>query len=357
MLFARIWQEAEAGIVTRAARDRAEESSSLPLGAPVVLILFNRPDTTGRVFEVVRSVRPRRLFVIADGPRPGRDSEAELCAASRAVAEMVDWPCEVRRNYSEINLGCARRVSSGLDWVFQQVEEAIILEDDCVPDPTFFRFCDELLKRYRDDQRVTCISGDNFQEGRCRTADSYYFSLFTHIWGWATWRRAWRHFDLDMRLWPGFREGGWLVDLLVDPAAVRYWEEIFDRTYRHEIDTWDYAWMFSCWVQSSLTVLPNVNLVANIGFDERATHTKRMAQSRSLATGEMTFPLRHPSFTIRDQTADGRTMQFILRDSGRLGTTTRMAGAGYGLLRRILCSRASRRPKETKTARGRSDTD
>jgi hypothetical protein len=267
-------------------------------------LVFNRPDTTARVFEVVASVRPRKLLVVADGPRPNLPGEAEACAATRRITEKIHWPCEVLRNYADTNRGCARRVATGIEWVFQNVEEAIILEDDCVPDPTFFRFCDEMLERYRDDERVMCISGDNFQGGRRRTDDSYYFSLFTHIWGWATWRRAWRHFDLDMALWPAFRDGGRLNDLLDDEDAVAYWQAIFDQVHRHEIDTWDFSWLFSAWVCGALTILPNVNLVTNIGFDARASHTTTADAALRVAAEAMAFPLRHPHFVVRDSRAD-----------------------------------------------------
>ncbi len=276
---------------------------------PVVLLIFNRPDTTARVFEAIAAARPQQLLVVADGPRADRPGEAEACAATRAITERVDWPCEVRREYAEVNLGCARRVSSGLDWVFDLVQEAIILEDDCLPDPTFFRFCAELLDRYRDDERVMAVSGDNFQEGHRRTADSYYFSIFNHYWGWATWGRAWRLFDLRMSLWPEIRDGGWLRGILGHPNAVRYWTDIFDRAYRDEFDSWGYPWTFSCWVQGGLAVLPEVNLVSNIGFDARATHTKTVEPNMVVPAEAMEFPLRHPRFLLRNSMADQFTLE------------------------------------------------
>ncbi len=299
------------------------------LRAPVVLLVFNRPDTPSRVFEAVAGARPRRLLVIADGPRADRHGEADACAAARAVTERVDWECEVARNYSDTNLGCAHRVATGINWAFQNVEEAIILEDDCVPDPTFFRFCDEMLERYRDDERVMCISGDNFQGGRRRTDDSYYFSLFSHIWGWATWRRAWRHLDLDMGLWPAFRNGGWLNDLLHDEDAVAYWQATFDRVHRHEIDTWDFSWLFSTWVCGALTVLPNVNLVTNIGFDARASHTTTADAALQVATEAMAFPLRHPRFVVRDSRADRYTQMnhFFARPEAKRSLARRLLEA------------------------------
>nr|MBA3765731.1 glycosyltransferase family 2 protein [Acidobacteriota bacterium] len=176
------------------------------MNVPVALIIFNRADTTARVLAEIAKARPSKLLVIADGPRADHPDDAEKCLAARAAIDRVNWDCEVLTNYSEVNLGCGARPSSGLDWVFENVAEAIILEDDCLPHPTFFPFCAELLERHRDDERVMMISGDNFQFGRKRTQYSYYFSRYTHTWGWATWRRAWRYFDREIKLWPALRE-------------------------------------------------------------------------------------------------------------------------------------------------------
>ena len=276
-------------------------------GPAVVLLVFNRPDTTRRVFEAIRAARPARLLVVADGPRPGREGEAEACEQARDVIRTLDWDCQVVQHYAEENLGCARRLASGLDWVFSQVDRAIILEDDCVPDPSFFPYCAELLERFADDSRVMAISGDNFQSGPPRTGYSYYFSRFVHIWGWATWRRAWQQFDLTMEAWPEVRDGGWLGDLLGDPEAETYWRTLFDLAHRREIDTWDFAWLFAVWRSSGLTVLPATNLVENIGFDERATHTRTPRPEVMRAARGLALPLRHPPFVIRDARADRET--------------------------------------------------
>jgi hypothetical protein len=278
--------------------------------APVALIVFNRPDTTARVFAEVARARPAKLFVIADGPRTERSDEAGRCQAVRDIVQRVDWPCELITNFSEQNLGCKRRLSSGLDWLFSQTDEAIILEDDCVPHPDFFRFADELLKRYRDDQRVMMISGDNFQFGLRRSDDSYYFSRYTHIWGWATWRRAWRLYDHRMSRWPELRAKGWLFDMLKDRVAADYWTRIFDDTFSERISSWDYPWTFSAWVNNGLTVLPGVNLVSNIGFGGNATHNLNpWNRFASLPAEAMRFPLAHPAQVDRQQEADEFTQR------------------------------------------------
>lgn len=274
------------------------------LRTPVAFLIFNRPETTRRVFEAIRYARPPRLLVVADGPRPNVPGDAERCSAARAVIDSVDWECQVVTNYAEANMGCKRRVSSGLTWVFDTVEEAIILEDDCLPHPTFFRFCEELLERYRSDERVMAISGDNFGV-RPRTDASYYFSLFNFIWGWASWRRAWQLYDLEMSLWPTVRDGGWLLDVLQHSDAARYWAERFQLCHDGRLDTWDYPWTFACWINGGLTAVSTVNLVSNIGFGSDGTHTMSMDESLANIPAEgLTFPLRHPQLILRDTRAD-----------------------------------------------------
>lgn len=281
------------------------------LKTPVAFIIFKRPHTTERVFEAIRQAKPPKLFVIADGPRADYDGEAEKCEATRAIIERVDWDCEVLKNYSDINLGCAKRLPSGLDWVFNQVEEAIVLEDDCLPHPTFFPFCQELLERYRDDERIGTIIGQNLQFGRKRTEYSYYFSIYNRCWGWATWRRAWQYFDFDMKLWPEIKERQFLNDILIgDHKAVRYWNQLFQDTYDRHISTvWDYQWTFTCWLRSQLSIVPNVNLISNIGFGNDATHSKSTKGSFVKKFADMpleaiNFPLKHPPFMIRDLKSD-----------------------------------------------------
>jgi hypothetical protein len=293
------------------------------LKTPVAFIIFKRQDVTERGFEVIRQVKPRKLLIIADGPRVDRPGEAEECAATRAVIERVDWDCEVLKNYSEINLGCAKRVSSGLDWVFDKVEEAIILEDDCVPHPTFFRFCEELLDHYRDDERIMVIAGNNFQFGHKKIENSYYFSRYNHCWGWASWRRAWQHYDFAMKLWSEVRDKGLLKDLLLDSQAVDYWTKIFQATYDGQIDSWAFRWTLACWVQSGLTILPKVNLVSNIGYGQGATNTTTSNKFDNMPVEAMNFPLQHPPFMLRDVKADAFTQKNNFSFSGPVSAIKR----------------------------------
>ncbi len=270
---------------------------------PVVFLIFRRPQTTQRVFEAIRLAKPKQLLVVADGPREDRQGEAEKCQQTRQIIETVDWDCEVFTNYSDINLGCRERVASGLTWAFSLVEEAIILEDDCLPHPSFFPYCEELLKRYRYDTRIMAISGDNFQDGHQRTPYSYYFSKYFHCWGWATWKRAWQFWEFSLEKWQEFRDGG-LFRLVCDlPEEYLYWHRNFESLYNNEINTWDWIYLLNCWMQSGLTILPNVNLVSNIGFGSDATHTIGEAPQSTKSMYEVR-EIVHPPFVLRHVEAD-----------------------------------------------------
>jgi len=289
--------------------------TSWQLKTPVALIIFNRPGTTERVFNEIANARPPKLLVVADGPRADRSGELEKCTETRAIIERVDWDCEVITHFSDVNLGCRKRVSSGIDWVFQQVPEAIFLEDDCLPHPDFFRYCEELLDYYRNDTRIMMISGDNFQFGESRGDSSYYFSRYIHVWGWASWRRAWKFYDVDMPLWPKIRDSDLLDYVYLDTKEKKYWEKIFNSIYSGLIDTWDYQWAFSCWSQNGLTVLPQNNMISNIGFDADATHTKCKSELSELAAYEMKFPLKHPSCILPNVLADRYTFDKVINPS------------------------------------------
>lgn len=276
---------------------------------PVAFLIFNRPETTQKVFKEIRNVQPPKLLIVADGPRSDR-TEVERCNAARAIVDQIDWPCEILKNYSTDNLGCRRRISSGLDWVFKNVEEAIILEDDCLPHPSFFRFCEELLNRYRDDERVMMISGDNFQFGRRQKGYSYYFSLYTHIWGWASWSRAWKQYDVDMRHWALIPDRfNWLKERVIDRRSAAFWEKVFNAVSSGDINTWDFQWTFSCWLHNGLAIMPDENLISNIGFSEDATHTSFNSPYASMPTVALEFPLTHPPLVMRDFNADRRTQR------------------------------------------------
>jgi len=283
--------------------------AKLTLKAPVAFFIFNRPDVTARVFERIAAARPEKLIVVADGARPSRPGEAEKCAAVRKVVERIDWPCDLHRDYSEANLGCGKRISSGLNAIFGEHERAIILEDDTLPDPTFFAFCDELLERYADDSRILHISGNNFQPASYRIPYSYYFSRYPHLWGWATWRRAWKLYDFDMKDYTP--DGSRIAGILPDPIERKIWTTNFDQIYHHTFDTWDFQWAYACFKNGGLGINPAVNLVSNIGFGAEATHTNDTASALAAIRSAAIGPLRHPSEVAIDQQADAYTLARI----------------------------------------------
>ena len=282
------------------------------LTVPVLLIVFNRPQPTRRVFEAVRRARPARLYVAADGPRPGRPTDAARCAETRAlVTEGVDWPCEVYTLFRHENRGCGRGPAEAISWFFEQEPEGIILEDDCLPSTSFFRFCQETLARYRHDSRVMHIGGGNFSyEARQPVpagGNSYHFSGRVHSWGWASWQRAWQHYDFNLTQLPELRQNGGLAKSYSSLLERIYWVRKFEkvRAETKSAHIWDYQWHFAVAARCGLTIVPAVNLMTNIGFGEDATHTvDSHAQLAHPEAGEMPFPLRHPSQLLRDSRRD-----------------------------------------------------
>lgn len=280
----------------------------MSISTPVAFLIFNRPDLTDIVFEAIRQVQPQKLLVVADGPR--FPQEVEKCKNTRSIIDRVDWDCEILTNFSDRNLGCKVRVSSGLNWVFSIVEEAIILEDDCLPAPSFFSFCQNLLEYYRDDKRIMMVSGNNFQAGQSRTPYSYFFSKYPSVWGWASWRRAWQYFDVEMKSWPEYQKMGFINFMCEDTYEDKYWTDIFEQTYNGEIDTWDYQWYYACWSQYGLAIVPDVNMVSNLGFDRTdATHTPYDAPYARLPTTDI-LDINYPPFVVKHREADNYTFNY-----------------------------------------------
>ena len=280
------------------------------MNTPLLILAWRRPDTLRQVIDAIRPLAPTRLFVACDGPRPDRPDEALKVAATREVIEQgVDWPCRIERLYSEANQGCSIGPIRAITWFFDQVEEGIILEDDCVPHPDFFPYCATLLERYRHDSRVWCISGNNFQNGQWRGDGSYYFSRYNHCWGWASWRRCWQHYDANLSKWPDLLASGLMESIFEDPIERQYWSEIFQRTYEKAVPItwWDYQWFFTCITRNGLTILPNNNLVSNVGFGEDATHTTRVEEPTNADQGLSSCT--PPTFLLRDREADCYTYE------------------------------------------------
>jgi len=268
---------------------------------PIAFIIFNHPDYTKAVFTEIRKARPKKLFIIADGPHT--PSEEAVCKETRAVVETIDWPCEVYRNYAEKNLGLNERFRSGLNWFFENVEEGIILEDDCLPHSSFFKFAGEMLERYRDNERIMMISGDKFLLDFSIT-DSYFFSRYFPIWGWATWRRAWKKYDVTIESWKLPESRKHLKKIYTQKYMISHASKLFDGIHSGKLNTWDVQWLYTCLMSDGLCIMPGKNLVSNIGI----SGTHQGGYNQNLPTYDIYTPgdLRHPETIIENTNYDGR---------------------------------------------------
>lgn len=293
-------------------------SSVRTLNTPILMVIFNRPETTRLVFEEIRKVRPARLYVAADGPRSHVPTDRERSDKAKEIINAVDWPCEIKTLFREENLGCGKGVSSAITWFFQHEEKGIILEDDCLPSQSFFWYCEELLDRYRDDNRVMHIGGNNFQAGWKNEKDhSYYFSRNGHIWGWATWRRAWNLYDFEISLYEKVRSLGFFDKFFLNRWEKMYRLRFFDKAIanRGSVTYWAYQWDFCRFIHSGLSIVPVVNLVKNIGFGHDSTHTKNSKSTDAeLPLEDLVFPLQHPPYVIRDLKSDSRYFSKFMKE-------------------------------------------
>ena len=264
--------------------------------SPILFLVFNRLDVTVRVFEAIASIKPGRLYVACDGPRKNRGDEEKVRAVKEYILQHISWPCEVKTLFRDQNLGCKEAVSGAISWFFEQEEMGIILEDDCLPDPTFFNYCDELLDKYKDDPEIMAIGGTNHFDHVLNYPESYHFSKYFHCWGWASWRRAWAKYDINISTWPVFERKGGLDKLRQSSLVFKsYWKRIFDQVYAGKIDTWDYQMSYAVWAASGMCISPSRNLIQNIGFSEGATHTvDSKHKNGNRETQPMPVPLVHP---------------------------------------------------------------
>lgn len=260
---------------------------------PVLFCTFNRIDCTKKVFTRIREKKPVKLYLLSDGPRKEVKGENEkVLEVRKYVEENIDWECQVYTNYASVNMGCGKRMASGISWAFEQEEELIILEDDCMPDVSFFDYCKELLNLYRHEERVFLIGGSN-SLGKWKGKDSFGFSPFVENWGWATWKRAWKYYDYNISEWKDQKIPS-SMKRIMDDKAIRYYCNLFDKVYTHEIDTWDYQLQYMVFQKNMLTIVPNKCLVKNIGFGPDATHTKESSVELYSEDHEMVFPMTIP---------------------------------------------------------------
>lgn len=280
-----------------------------------MFLFFRRPEPTARVFERIREAQPPRLYLVADGPRPDVADDERLCESTRATVERVDWPCEVIRDFSDRNLGMQERTVSGIDLTFEREEQAIILEDDCLPHPSFFRWCEEMLEHYRDEERIMHISGSQLLPRASDNGASYYFSRYVHVWGWATWRRAWRLYDDDLADWHSKSEGekeAQLRRMYSEESERRYWRYVWNNS--EQIDTWDSLWSYVVQTRELFAANPNTNLISNIGFGAEATYATEDSLGIAARPLEgMDFPLVHPPSIRRESGTDARVSERFYR--------------------------------------------
>jgi hypothetical protein len=288
------------------------------LETPVLFITFRRPDTTRKVFERIRQAQPKRLYTAQNFPSSDNTEEIRKWKDVRAIIENVDWDCDTRRLYRERYLDVKTSVSSAIDWFFENVEEGIILEDDCLPDQSFFQFSEIMLEKYRNDTRIMMISGTNFLFNKVTISESYFFSKYYAIWGWATWRRAWMKYDIDMNNWPEFRNNKQLTRVFGDKKIIEYYTNMFQAAYNNKINTWDIQWVYSCILNNGLSVVPGKNLIANIGVI--GTHTSpKPSIFINMPTGTINVNnIKHPVFVTPNILCDKIAYYIILTNGNKL---------------------------------------
>lgn len=271
--------------------------------SPILFLIFNRPDTTKLVFETIRQAKPPRLYIAADGPRKDRKSEKHLCEATRSIVDEIDWDCEVKTLFREENLGCGKAVSEAITWFFDNEPEGIIIEDDIIAHPDFFKFCDEMLEKYRDSDEIQLITGRNSFFKGYSSNYSYYMSSYFHIWGWASWRRVWQTYTFDASKLSK-EDFVYKISQRIPKSGVSYWSQVFDMMSSHSCDTWDYQLYFNQILNNRYSVIPFSNLTRNIGFGEDATHTGKTGTAQERHQETHIYPLKCPEGIFVDKEAD-----------------------------------------------------
>lgn len=287
---------------------------------PILLMAFNRPDTTKLVFEEIRKIRPKKLFVAVDGPR--NEKEEKKVKEVQKIVSKINWPCKVKKLFRKKNLGCFNACVGAVSWFFENIDEGIILEEDCLPDQSFFYFCKELLEKYRDNDKIMHISGTNFQRGWKKDNYSYYFSNYPYMWGWATWRRAWKKYNPDINLYLKFKNENLFFDIFQNRIERIYIKHILESYYFKKSQGWDNPWLLTIFINNGLSIVPNENLVKNIGFANNTTHSRVTDSFLSIPTKKITFPLKHPSDVILNKKADERYVKWRLMNQIKMYAIT-----------------------------------
>jgi hypothetical protein len=303
------------------------------LSVPILFLTYKREKTAQLVFDSIRAARPNKLYWASNAPKSNNTEEELQVQRVRAIKESIDWPCEIHLRFLDTHLPVKHSVHSAISWFFEHEERGIVLEDDCLPINDFYYFCEDLLEKYKDDERVAAITGNNFQGGIYRGDASYYFSKYSHIWGWATWRRSWLKNDLDisyLNQWVGTKNWAGLYN---SKNEEKYWRLIFEKAYKQEVNTWDYSWLACIWFNSGVIATPNKNLVKNIGFGQDATSTKKDINKSANIESSSLGLIKHPEKITIDIEAD----KYVFENHYG-GYRERLPQSAYFKLRRIIKS-------------------
>lgn len=275
------------------------------LSTPILFLVFNRIETTKKVFSSIKKMKPPKLYISCDGPRDYIEGEsAKVNVVREYIINNIDWDCKVATFFRDSNLGCKKAISTGIDWFFDNEEMGIILEDDCMPNEDFYHFCEYALSKYKDCNNIFAVTGNNFQDGNSRGDASYYFSKHMHVWGWASWRRAWKYYDVNISYWQNYKKSQQWNNNNKTFYEKKYWEVILDKVSLNKINTWDYQWNLAIWKNNGMVVTPNKNLVTNIGFGCDATHTTSKENKASMMRTYKLKNITEPSQILINMDAD-----------------------------------------------------
>lgn len=274
---------------------------------PILFIVFNRPGPTQKVLDMLASIKPKQLYISADGARENNENDIKNCEEVRNIIKNIHWDCEVKYLIRAENWGCKNAVSDAISWFFSNVEQGIILEDDCLPNQSFFTFCENMLSTHKDDAQIMHIGGTNFQSKDISLSESYYYSRIVHVWGWASWKRAWDLYNvaIDEYTKPTLRK--WFKDYEFNKNSFLYWHKAFTSVKENQINTWDYQWTYALWKHNGLSIIPSQNLVTNIGFDINATHTTKGAETYALLPMYDLNEIIHPTSKVVNLSLDNNT--------------------------------------------------
>lgn len=279
---------------------------------PVLIIAFNRPKITENLIKELKKIKPKEIFFAVDGPRKNNKEDKIKVKETQEVIKNIDWPCKVKKLIRTENKGCKYGPAEAIDWLFKNVDKGIILEDDCLPNKSFFKFCEQLLEKYKDDERIMHISGTNYNRNWKSNLDSYYFSKYPFIWGWATWRRAWNKYDIEMKNYEIFKKETYLKQIFPNKLEAMTIKKGFKTVYKTNFTAWDHQWLYTVISNNGLSIVPNENLITNIGMGADATHTNtKLEEKRSLPTKELKFPLKHPEFILQNKESDKYYFKWI----------------------------------------------